>query len=185
MDKLIAKGKYSPIAHRKFYLFHLFYKSSSTYFTLFLITTLIILGSFMTKTAIQTGKYSSIFFIWSLVFFTIIFTILQMFLRIKKTIKEETDKRKDSIEVVEVTKDLIVRRIQNVPGREVIGWDHIESIYENKEYIYIYTKNNTGFLIIKEDIIEGNLEGFRKLAKNQMPKTRRGKVKYKVLYKEK
>ena len=108
-----------------------------------------------------------------------------MFLRIKKTIKEETDKRKDSIEVVEVTKDLIVRRIQNVPGREVIGWDQIESIYENKEYIYIYTKNNTGFLIIKEDIIEGNLEGFRKLAKNQMPKTRRGKVKYKVLYKEK
>lgn len=185
MDKLVSKSKYDPKAHQKFYYFHLFNKSASTYFLLFLIVGLIALAIVNTVAAVKKGTLSNIYVIWVLVITTIVLTVVQMIVRIKRIIKKESTKRKDSIEVVEVTKAVINRRIENVPGREVIGWEQVASIYETQEYIYIYLQDTSGFLITKKDIIEGDLEGFRKLVQNQLPKNRKGKVKYKITYKEK
>lgn len=184
MDKLVAKSTYSKKSHKDFYVFHLIYKSSSTYFLVVLTLALVGLGIYNTLSSIKNNNVINIVIIWSLIVFTLILTIFQMFSRIKRTIKKEAESRADSIEVVEVNKNIIVRRIENVSGREVIGWEEVNAIYETKNYIFMYTFGEQGFLIIKEDIIEGSVEGFRNLAYSKLPQNKRGKVKYKIKYKE-
>lgn len=184
MDKLVAKSKYSKKSHKDFYLFHLIYKSSSTYFLIILTLALVGLGIFNTISSLNSGKIINIIILWSLIVFTLSLTVVQMFSRINKTIKKEAETREDSIEVIEINKNIIIRRIENVSGREVIGWEEVNAIYETKNYIFVYTFSDEGFLIVKEDIIEGSVEGFRNLATNKLPKNRRGKVKYKIKYKD-
>lgn len=186
MDKFISKSKYSKESHKDFYLFHLFNKTSTIYFFIILNIFLLAYASYFTVKYVKADvPIVSIILIWVIVLATIIITFFQMTGRIKKSIRRESEARGDSYEIIEITKAVITRRIEGIPGREVIGWEEIESIYESEKYIFIYTHSDQGFLIIKEDIIEGNVDGLRSLAQNNMTKNRKGKVKYKMTYKEK
>jgi phosphate/sulfate permease len=121
---------------------------------------------------------------WILAAFTVMITPLLMIMKVNDIVRKETKERKESTDTIEVTKAKITRSIDLVEGKTVIGWNQIEVICETKEYIYIYLAANQGVFIVKADIIEGSVALFRKLANNNMKKNKKGKVQYKMYFKE-
>ena len=75
---------------------------------------------------------------------------------------------------------MILQRVNSdvLQGKAVIGWKNIELVCENDNYFYIYTTDTTGIFIVKEDIIEGNVEMFRKIALSQLPLDKKGRPVY-------
>ena len=183
MDKIISKTKYSRQQHKKFYLFHMFHRNSSTYFVI--IVSLFIIGFAIYNTIIAQGDLSKVMFLWVFAAFTIMVTPLMMISRINGIVKKETAERQEAVDTIEVTKVKITRSTSITEGKAVVGWNQIDSICETKDYIYIYTAPSEGIFIVKNDIIEGDVELFRKLAENNMKPNRKGKIKYKKYFKEK
>ena len=183
MDKVIAKTKYDRKQHKKFYLFHMFHRNSSTYFVF--IVSLVIVAFAVYNTIMAKGDLSKVMFLWVLASFTIMITPLMMISRINGIVRKETAERKEAIDTIEVTKVKITRSTSITEGKAVVGWNQIDCVCETKDFIYIYTGPSEGIFIVKEDIIEGDVELFRKLAENNMKPNKKGKVKYKKYFKEK
>ncbi len=179
MDKIISKTKYSRRQHRDFYLFHMFHRNYSTYFVI--VLALAVFGYAVYNTT-QITDPNQIMLAWIMAAFTIMLVPMMVITKINGIVKQETAKRKDSTDTIEVTKAKIQRSTDISEGKVVFGWNQIEVICETKNYIYIYTGQNQGVFIVKSDIVEGSVELFRKLAQNQMKKNSKGKVKYKIYF---
>lgn len=173
MDKVVSKTKYVRKEHRKFYFFHLTHRSSTIYFMLFFILVLAII------TVVNIIKKENA--VMSAILFGVTVGIIPILFiqKINEVIKQETPERLKSIDTIEVTKHKIVRSNDMTSGKAVIGWNNIDIICEEDEFIYIYNSDNTGLFIKKEDIVEGTLEDFRKIALDNVPKDKRGRPKYK------
>jgi hypothetical protein len=104
--------------------------------------------------------------------------------RINAIIRENRKQRGERIEIIEITKAKIVRFIEGLEGKAVLGWEHFESVYELKNCFYLYIDKDRGLIVKKDDIVEGSPEILRKLAQNNLKPNRRGKVKFKKLYKD-
>lgn len=179
MDRVVSKTKYDRNQHKEFYKFHLLHKSPSTYFIMLISVFVLYIAISNTIKAIETREgLNQIWILWALAAFSLLAAPLMMVSRINGIVKKETKERQDSYDTIEVTKSKIVRTCSVMEGKAVFGWHQIESIAETKKYIYIYTGPQTGIFIVKDDIIEGNVELFRKLAENNMRKNKKGKVKY-------
>lgn len=183
MNKVISKTKYDRKQHRKFYLFHMFHRNSSTYFVI--IVSLVIVGFAVYNTIIAKGDPQQVMFLWMLAAFTIMITPLMMISRINGIVKRETAERKEAVDTIEVTKVKITRSTSITEGKSVVGWHQIDAICETKDYIYIYTGQSEGIFIVKDDIVEGSVELFTKLAESNMKPNKKGKIKYKKYFKEK
>lgn len=96
-----------------------------------------------------------------------------------EVIKQESPERIKSTDTIEVTKNKITRSNDVTSGKVVIGWNNIDCVCENDNFIYIYLTDQSGLFIKKEDIIEGDVELFRKLALNNMKPDKRGQILYK------
>ncbi len=179
MDRVVSKTNYSRQQHKEFYKFHMFHKTTSTYFILVLAVFVVVIAVINTFQVIRDkGNISQVFVLWGLAAFSVLATPLMMITRINNIVKNETKERKDSYDTIEVTKAKIVRTSSVMEGKAVFGWHQIESIAETEKYIYLYTGPSTGIFIVKDDIIEGNVELFKKLAENNMKKNKKGKIKY-------
>jgi len=183
MERVISKTKYSRKQHKKFYFFHLFHRSHSTYFMMVLTAVVIFLAIYSTINNPQ--DISNILLMWAFAAFSILFIPLMMIHRINSIVKKETAESKESTDTIEVTKDKIQRSNTAAIGKAVVGWRQIEAVCETEDTIYLYTGPDTGLFIVKADIVEGDVETFRKLAMQNMTKNKRGKVKYKKYFKEK
>ena len=99
--------------------------------------------------------------------------------KINQVVKQETPERVKSTDTIEVTKSKITRANDVTSGKAVIGWNNIDCVCENDEFIYIYLVDQSGLFIKKVDIVEGSAELFRKLAINNMKVDKKGRVLYK------
>ncbi len=172
MDKIIAKMLYNRKEHKKFYMFHLFRRSLTLYFMLGL---LILLGAL---TVVNVVKGESVTF--SIIMFGITMGIVPYLIisRVNEVVKQETPERIKSTDTVEVTKHKITRSNDVITGKATIGWNELDCVCENNDYIFMYTADNSGLFIKKDCIVEGDLILFRKLALANLPNDKKGKKRY-------
>lgn len=173
MDKIVSRTKYNRGEHKKFYSFHLFHRTTTLYFMLVL---LVLLGALTVSNMIKNENV-----IFSLIMFGITCGMIPFLVvnKVNEVVKQETPERVRSTDTIEVTKHKITRANDVLTGKAVLGWDNIDAVCENDEYIYIYTADSTGLFIKKADIIEGDVESFRKIALDNLVPGKRGKSRYK------
>lgn len=176
-DRVVSRSYYRRKDHKNFYLFHSIFKSSSSFFILLILGFLIFFSIRQSaKVDYETGM-TTIIMVWTMTAVTFMMIPLILIIRINDVVKKETDGRRESTDTVEVTKVKILKSCDKIPGKVVISWHQLESVCETKKYIYLYTGERQGIFIVKKDIIEGNVEVFRKLAFENMRK-QKGKVAY-------
>ena len=118
-------------------------------------------------------------FSWIMFAISLSFTPIMIITRINNVIKNETEERKKSTDKIEVTKMKFSRSNNIIEGKSVFGWNDIEMLCETDKYFYIYLTNENGIFIVKDDIIEGSVELFRKMALANLRKDKKGRPLYK------
>ena len=176
MDKVKSVSKYNRKDHTNYYKYHMLHRSKSTYFIIFVM--LVVIG-WSIYNSVNMSDPQQIMISWSLAAFTVLMAPLLMTVQINNIVKKESQERKESSDIITVTKDKIIKNNDKTEGKVVIGWHQVDAIHENKKYIYIYTGQNQGIFMVKEDIIEGDVESLRKIAEKCMKRNRRGKINYK------
>ena len=124
----------------------------------------------------ETG---SIVFSWVMFGFSLSIIPILIITRVNNVVKQETPERVKSTEKIEVTKIKFTRSNDQIEGKSVFGWRDIQSVCETDKYFYIYLSEDNGVFIVKEDIIEGDVETFRKMAEANLKKDKKGKLPYK------
>lgn len=173
IERIISKTKYSRKEHKKFYLFHLFHRTQTLYFMFALIIFLLVL------TIVNVSKQQNVVFSCIMFGITCAMVPILIISKINQVVKQETPERVKSTDTIEVTKSKITRSNDVTTGKAVVGWNNIDCVCENDEFIYIYLTDQSGLFIKKEDIIEGSSELFRKLAINNMKPDKKGGILYK------
>jgi hypothetical protein len=182
MEKVIIKSKFDKKLFTRFLYFNLFRKSVSIYFFIMAAALSIYLAIKTTTSPDVSGSSITIYWVFSVILLSSLpaFT----FGRINTTVNKFSKERGESLEIIELTKPKIVRFIEGVQGKAVVGWEHFDSIYEYKDYIYMYIDRDRGLVFNKESIVEGDIGTFRKLAMNNMRPGKKGKIKYFKRFKE-
>ena len=181
MDRIISQSKYNRKQHKEFYTFHLLKKSGTIKF----IAVIIVLMLFMAITSTFNKDFtikeetSSVVFSWVMFGFSLSIIPILIITRVNNVVKQETPERIKSTEKIEVTKIKFTRSNDQIEGKSVFGWRDIQSICETDKYFYIYLSEDNGVFIVKEDIIEGDVESFRKMAEANLKKDKKGKLPYK------
>ncbi|MFA6721813.1 MAG: YcxB family protein [Bacilli bacterium] len=183
MDKILVKSKYDEKMHRKFYLFHMFRKSYSIYF-LFIAVALAFFLAIRASLKVTDATDINLYIIWGFTALVLGMVPTFTFGRINAIIRQNRKERGDRLEIIEITKAKIVRFIEGLEGKAVLGWEYFESVYETETCFYMYIDKDRGLIIKKDDIVEGSPEILRKLAQKNLKPNRRGKVKFKQLFKE-
>ncbi len=173
IDKVISKTKYDRSEHKKFYLFHLFHRTQTLYFMFALIIFLLVL------TIVNVSKQQNVVFSCIMFGITCAMVPILIISKINQVVKQETPERVKSTDTIEVTKSKITRSNDVTSGKAVVGWNNIDCVCENDKFIYIYLTDQSGLFIKKEDIVEGDVETFRKLAINNMKVDKKGRILYK------
>lgn len=181
MERIISQTKYSRKQHKDFYTFHLLRRSGTVKFLGVLIILMLFIAissTFNSDFTIKEDK-SSIIFAWIMFAFSMSIIPLMIISRINNVVKNETPERIASTEKIEVTKIKFTRSNDQIEGKSVFGWSDIQVICETDKYIYIYLGDDNGIFIVKDDIIEGDVQLFRKLAEANLKKEKKGKIPYK------
>lgn len=183
MDKILVKSLYNPKYHRGFYYFHIFRKSTSVYF--FFLAGLLAIYMAIQNTIDPAAAAQTTAISWSFAVMICLMAPVFTFGKVAQIVKASKKERGTNVELMEFTKAKITRKIDGSENKAVFGWNDFESAYEVKDCFYFYIDKDRGLIIPKADIIEGNLDLFRKLILNNFPKNKKGKVKFKVMYKTK
>jgi len=173
MDRIITKTKYSRKENKQFIRFHMFHKTYTIYFMFALLIVLCI----MTANNIIHQENA----VMSMVLLGITMGIIPFLFisKINEVVKQETPEKIQSTDTFEVTKHKFTRSNDKIPGKAVFGWNNIDSICENDEFIYVYNTDNTGIYLKKADFVEGTPEDFRKMALENMTPDKKGNISYK------
>ncbi len=180
-NKVVVESKYRKDLHRSFYLIHMFRRSLSIYF-IFLLAAFVIYMAVKQTIATPT-ETKTIISVWVLSFATVMITPMIMFFRISSATKREAEARKDTVEILEITKDKILRKINN-ESKLTLGWYNVDTIYETEEAFFIYINDDQGLVVSKDGIVKGDSELLRKLAMNNLKPNKKGKVPFKKIYKD-
>ncbi|MGD9605403.1 MAG: YcxB family protein [Bacilli bacterium] len=183
MDKVVVKSQYNQKFHFKFYYFHMFRKSASFYF--YLLAGALALYLAIQNTIDESASVTNIMISWG--FAVLIFLMIPVFLigKVFQVVKQSKKERGEALELMEFTKAKIVRRIEGQENKAILGWEQFESAYEMVDCFYFYIDKDRGLVIVKADIVEGDVELFRKLINQNFPKNKKGKAKFQIMYKEK
>ncbi|MCK9536181.1 MAG: YcxB family protein [Bacilli bacterium] len=185
MDKILIKSEYDEKLHRRFYLFHMFRKSFSVYFLLLAIVLALYLAVKATMNYSEETSMTNLYIAWGFAALIIGTVPTFTFGRVNAIIRQNKKERGDRLEFIEITKAKIVRFIEGIEGKAVLGWEHFESVYETEKCFYLYIDKERGLVIDKNDIVEGSVEALRKLVQNNLKPNQRGKIKFKQLFKAK
>lgn len=180
-NKVVVESKYRKDLHRRFYLIHMFRRSFSIYF-IFLLAAFVIYMAIKQTIATPT-ETKTIISVWVLSFATILITPMIMYFRISSATKREAEARKDTVELLEFTKDKVFRKINN-ESKLTLGWYNIDTIYETKDAFFLYVNDDQGLVVSKDGIIKGDSDLLRKLAMNNLKPNKKGKVPFKKIYKD-
>lgn len=183
MDKVIIKSKYNEKLHKRFYKFHMFRKSASIYF--FLLSAVLSVYLAVANTINPEATPTTIAISWG--FSVILLAALPAFTlgKIRGIVKHSMKDRGSTLEILEFTKFKITRFIEGFEGKLILGWEDFESVYELEDCFYFYIDREQGIVVLKDDIVEGNVDILRKLITNNLKPNPKGKIKFKKMYKEK
>ena len=177
-DTIKSKSEYRRKDHKRFFMFHTFFRSSTPLLILLLLGFMIFYAIRTTMKMQEDDSFNTAIMVWTLTAATAMMVPIIMVGQVNNVIKKETQELKESTDTVEVNKVKIVRSNPAIKGKIVISWYQVEAICETKNYIFIYTGPKEGIFIVKKDIIEGNVKSFREIANKNMRKNKRGKVDY-------
>ena len=111
--------------------------------------------------------------------------------RIRGIIRQEIASRKDSLEIIEVSKDKITRKIDGISDKLVFGWNNIIMAHETKDFFLLYVNKDSALVLVKDDLqLESGVSKtevinlMRKMINNNMMKNKKGKVSFKQHFKE-
>ncbi|HEY8395514.1 MAG TPA: YcxB family protein [Bacilli bacterium] len=182
MEKVLIKNKFDRKLYIRFLYFNLFKKSASVYFFILAAILSLYLAITVTNNPDATVASKTIYWIFSIFLLSSLpaFTIG----RIGATVKNLQKERGEKLEIIEITKPKIVRFIEGVQGKAVLGWEYFDSIYEFEDYVYMYIDRDQGLVFKKESIVEGDIETFRKLAMKNLRPGKKGKIRYFKKFKE-
>lgn len=181
MDKVISQTKYNRKQHKEFYLFHLTRRSGTIKLLAFIVIVMLIIAianTFDSGFKIKEDT-SSMMFSWIMFAVSLSFTPFLIISRVNNVVKQETPERLKSTEKIEVTKMKFTRSNDCIGGKSVFGWTDIQMICETEKYFYVYLQEDNGIFIVKEDIIEGDVELFKKMAMANLKKNKKGRPLYK------
>lgn len=181
MDRIVSQTKYNRKQHKDFYKFHLLRRSGNIKLIYVVIAFMLIFAISSTVKADYTVKAdrNSIMFSWIMFAVAVSFVPILLISKVNNVIKQETPERIKSTEKIEVSKIKFTRSNDMIEGKAVFGWTDIEVVCETDKYIYIYLAEDNGIFIVKDDIIEGSVELFRKYALANLKKNKKGKPCYK------
>lgn len=179
-NKVVTKSYYDPVLHRRFYTFHLFHRSRTIYFLLALAAFILYIAI---NNTIKGAEGVTLIAIWTITAATIMMTPILMSFRVASSVRKERKERGNSLEILEFTKDKILRRIDN-ESKFVVGWYNVDGIFEVKDAFYIYVSDEMGLVVKKENIVEGDVEVLRKLITRGLKPGKKGKIPYKKKYKD-
>lgn len=177
-DHVLSKSVYRRKDHKRFYMFHTFFRSSTPLLVLLLMGFMVFYAIRTTLRMQETDSFSTLIMVWTLTAATAMMVPFLMIGQVNSVIRKETQELREGVDTIEANKVKIVRSNPALKGKVVISWYQVESICETKNYIFIYTGPKQGIFIVKKDISEGNVKTFRELAKKNMRKNKRGKVDY-------
>lgn len=180
-NKVIIESKYKKELHKKFYKIHMFRRSFSIYF-IFLLAAFVLYMS-IKQTIATPNETTTLISIWIIAIATILLTPMIMLIRISSATKAEGKARGETVEILEFTKDKILRKINN-ESKLTLGWHNIDAIYETKEGFFLYVTDDQGLVASKEGIVKGDVALLRKLITNNMKPNKKGKIAFKKLYKD-
>lgn len=180
-NKVVINSEYKKELHKKFYKIHMFRRSFSIYF-IFLLAAFVLYMS-IKQTIATPNETTTLISIWVIAIATILLTPMIMLVRITSATKAESKARGESVEVLEFTKDKILRKINN-ESKLVLGWYNIDSIYETKDAFFLYVADDQGLVASKEGIVKGDVALLRKLITDNMKPNKKGKIAFKKLYKD-
>ena len=181
MDRIISHSKYDRKQHKDFYPFHLLKRSGTIKFlgVIIILMFIVAVTSTFNKDFTIKKETSSIVFSWVMFAFSLSIIPILIITRVNNVVKQETPERIASTEKIEVTKKIFTRSNDQIDGKSVFGWRDIQSICETDKYFYIYLSEENGVFMVKDDIIEGDVETFRKFAEANLKKDKKGKIPYK------
>ena len=128
---------------------------------------------------IKEENMNSVIFSWIMFGFALSIIPILVITRINNVVKQETPERIQSTEKIEITKVKFTRSNDQIEGKSVFGWRDIQTICETDKYFYVYLSEENGVFIVKDEIIEGDVETFRKLAEANLKRDKKGKLPYK------
>ena len=181
MDRITSQTKYNRKQHKEFYLFHLTRRSGTIKLLAFIVIVMLIIAianTFDSGFKIKEDT-SSMMFSWIMFAVSLSFTPFLIISRVNNVVKQETPERLKSTEKIEVTKMKFTRSNDCIGGKSVFGWTDIQMICETEKYFYVYLQEDNGIFIVKEDIIEGDVELFKKMAMANLKKNKKGRPLYK------
>lgn len=182
MDKVTYITQFDKKAYRRYYLFHMFRKSKSIYFSLVLGALVLYLAI---NATISSKEFStSLIFVWAIAVFTILMIPFMMFTRMLNDVKKDSEIRGDTKEFIEITKAKIERKIEGNPQKLVWGWHQLDSIYESKTSFMFYVDAYRALVVVKDKLTDDDITMLRKLITNNAPRNKKGKIKFKKVYKE-
>ncbi|HKM29893.1 MAG TPA: YcxB family protein [Bacilli bacterium] len=182
MNKIVIKSQYSKKVHLAFYKFHMFRKSTKIYFIMLIgVFTLYLAIKYSTSAEMDP---TNLMIIWALAAFSILLTPVIMMTRTGTIVRQEAKERLETVELLEITKDRILRKVENA-GSVVTGWYNINSVYETKDAFYFYLSAEQGLVLVKKDIITGDVDSLREMITKNLKPNKKGKIPFKKYFKEK
>ena len=181
MDRIVSQSKYNRKQHKDFYTFHLLKRSGTIKFlgAIIILMLFVAITSTFDKDFKIKEETGSIVFSWVMFGFSLSIIPILIITRINNVVKQETPERIKSTEKIEVTKVKFTRSNDQIEGKSVFGWRDIQTICETDKYFYVYLSEENGVFIVKDEIIEGDVETFRKMAEANLKKDKKGKLPYK------
>ena len=175
-NKVIYKTEYNKGYHKDFYLFHMTHKSSFIYIMPLLMLLLLML--MMNNKENGDNIFTYIAFALSI----LIFIPLYLFFAVNNNVKRDSKNRTDCIETIEISKEKILRfesKKQEQKGKEIISWQQLLVVHEQKNYFFFYTSNEHGFLIAKELLSNEEIKIIRDFCIKYLKKDQKGNVPFK------
>lgn len=181
--KVVIKNPFNKKINKDFYRYYMLRNS----FFMYLFSLMGLLCLFMLVSGMVDAEEGSFQYIlmWSIALLGVLFVPIYTFINISMASKRDYNKKKDTIEIFEITKEKIQRSIQNVNTKSAVNWMYINKVVEVKDAFYFFTASDEAFTVAKEGIIEGSVETLRQLIITYMAKDNKGRLKFKSkAYKE-
>ena len=182
IQKNVYKNQFDKKISLGFYRYYMLRNSFFMYFfTVFGLLALFMLVNGAMKSEENTSTY---YLMWVIAILGIVFVPMYTFLNIHMSAARDTKRRKDTVELVEISKEKITRQELTKGGKMVINWVNISKIVEVNDAFYIFLGNDEAFTVAKIGLQEGSIESTRNLMKTYLKADNKGRIPLKIKDKE-
>lgn len=175
VNRVIFKNNFDIKVSRGFYRYYTLRHSTFMYF---LVLMGLVSVLYITLGQVDMSNTFQAIVIYSVAAVGIVFMPTYTLASILSSANRDRKKRGGQVEIYEVTKDKIERKVEGVPGRNVCSWGSLESVVEANNAYYFFTNEQEAFTIGKAGLMEGSLDLMRHLIKNHLPADKKGKVRF-------